>query len=173
LKKPNSGTRDELLTLLRKHIDECVSAQDEMARTIAVLREAERNLLQGDDSFASAREAVSSPAEEEILPEDETEEVFHLSGDEPAMAPVEIPHPLEASDREPGPPRRFEKPIINPEEPLQEDQICLLETEETLPAGEIAPPESRRRKNAEKPPLPFGQPFDPAEDMELPNYTPH
>ncbi len=55
MKSPESSTRNELLKLLRKHIDECVAARDDMTKTIEVLLETERNLIQGDEPAAASR----------------------------------------------------------------------------------------------------------------------
>jgi len=117
LKSSNTNTRDELLTLLRKHIDECVSARDDMIRTIEALLEAERKLLQGDDSAALAYH-------------DEPEQLPYRIQTSPAHAPEVAPTPSEAP------------PSVREERtPASEDaeEIILLDqdTLENEPAEEI------------------------------------
>jgi hypothetical protein len=263
LKSSNTNTRDELLTLLRKHIDECVSARDDMTRTIEALLEAERKLLQGDDSAALAyhdepeqlpyriqtspahapevaptpseapppvREEITSasedaeeivlldqdisenePEEEILLLEDEgpaveelpapldelEEEVLLLEEDSPMMAPptpaAGAPLQSRESILEPGElipeedaytlvPEQAKTPGISPlpefsspgevGDLLQEDQVHLLDTEETAAAEETPAPDNRTRRRAGKPDLPFQQPFDPVEDLGLPAPAP-
>lgn len=108
MKSPDSSTRNELIKLLRKHIDECVAARDDMTRTIEVLLETERELIQGDQPPVISRpdepepvsyrihtppqperpSAVSAPPafQEENPPHaEEAEEIILLGEDEPVL----------------------------------------------------------------------------------------
>ncbi len=275
MKRPDTNTRDELLSLLRKHIDECVSARDDMTRTIEVLLEAERKLLQGDDSAALAyqddaeqlpyriqtspvhvpeadistsesalSEAAPPVREEKILASEDSEEIIILDQDisenEPAEevllleedSPVieELPDPVDEFEEEEGGPEeevllleedgpmtvpplptagtplQSREPALEPGELileedaytlvpeqaktpgaspppefsspgqvgdlLQQDQVHLLDTEESAAAEEPPAPDNRSGQRAGKPDLPFQQPFDPVEDLGLPAPAP-
>ncbi len=158
MNKPESSTRDELLALLRKHIDECVSARDDMTRTIEILLETERKLLQGDESAVLAyqdepeqlpyriqtspaqmpeaeappEEAAAPPAREESAPPaGEAEEIVLLEEDAPANVFEE--EALILGEEEPA---RVEFP-----EPVNEAEEIVLLEEDGPSAG--APPPSK------------------------------
>ncbi|MDP6279390.1 MAG: hypothetical protein QF701_08205 [Nitrospinota bacterium] len=177
-----SNSRDELLALLQKQIEERETAREKIQKSIQILKEAERELRQkgaaplrqDEEQTDHLPYRIHSGPGRAFDPQDELDDIKLLKKEDTPKTPsgrgIEIeegPSLLQeppAKRREAPPPPQSDSSIPM-DDTLQEEQISLLGGA-GLPAGEPrTPPGNRPARNR---PDPFLKATEPNLDVEIP-----
>jgi hypothetical protein len=181
-----SNSRDELLALLQKQIEERETAREEILKSIQILKEAERELrqkgaapLRQDEEQADHLSyRIHSGPGRAFDPQDELDDIKLLKKEDTPKTPtgrgIEIeegPSLLQEppSNKREAPPPSQSASSIPMDDILQDEQISLLGGG-GIPAGEPrTPPEDRPARNR---PDPFMDASEPDLDVEIPRPAP-